>query len=166
MNQKLKYISIILLVLLVGYYITNRIFKVNYSENDVVYTDSIRINDSITVGKAFIVLGKNYKGFIEATVFPSVEHRYKDLGIVEYYYLRFPPDWLKENILPRIKKKLNNREKLSFELVDKAKRAHGDNFEYCCHVNDYPIVKEGLLFTRISLVGVADKISILGHLNK
>ena len=167
MNQRPKYRYVIIIVILVvSYYVTNKIFKVNYSEDDVVLVDNLEVNDSLTISKAFIVLGKNYKGFIEATVFPALEDRYHDLGIVEYYYLRFPPSWFNENISPRVTEKYNNREKLSFDLVAKAKKAHDDNFEYCCHYSAYPIVNENLLFTRISLVGVADKISIFTDLNR
>lgn len=166
MNNKLKYTLIFAFAVIGCYYISNRIFKVNYSENDVVVVDSIKVNDSITIKEAFVVLGKNYKGVIEATVFSSAEHRYKNQGIVDYYYLRFHPDWFEKTISPRIKKKLNNGDRLSFELVERAKKAHQDNFQYCCHINDYPIVKEGLLFTRISLVGVPEKVTMINDLAK
>jgi hypothetical protein len=161
MSKKLKTVFLILIAGLLVYYSTNRIFKVNYSENDVVLVDSLRINDSTKTGKAYVVLGKNYKGVIEATLFPSEEQRYKESGVVEYYYLRFAPDWYEQNISPQIKTKLDNGERLSSDLIKKAKNVHEDNFQYCCHVNDYPIVNEGQLFARVSLVGVADKVTML-----
>ncbi|MCU7550988.1 hypothetical protein OCK74_17855 [Chitinophagaceae bacterium LB-8] len=149
-----------LVIVVFSYFIVNIMFKVNYANRDVGLLDSLQMNDSITIPKSYIVLGRNYKGFIEATILPAQEHRYNDKGIVEYYYLRFHPDWFKTHIAPRITSYLPNKEKLSFDLVAKARDAHEDNFGYCCHFNDYPIVSEGILFARISLLGVADKITV------
>lgn len=150
----------VLIIVVLLYFVVNITFKVNYANRDVGIIDSLKVNDSITIPKAYIVLGRNYKGFIEATILPAMEHRHNDKGIVEYYYLRFHPDWFKRHIAPRITSYLNNRDRLAFDLVAKARQAHKDNFEYCCHFNDYPIVNEGILFARISLLGVADKITV------
>lgn len=159
--MKIKIILVTIAIVALAYYAVNITFKVNYANNDVAIVDSLKINDSITIPKAYIVLGRNYKGFIEATILPDKEFRYHDKGIVEYYYLRFHPAWFNKHITPRITSYLENRDKLAFDLVEKAKVAHKDNFSYCCHFNDYPIVNEGVLFTRISLFGVADKITVL-----
>jgi hypothetical protein len=109
--MKPKLVLLILLLIFLAYCITNRIFKVNYSGDNVAMIDSIRLNGSI-INNAYIVLGKNYKGNIEATIIPAKEQRYKNEGIVEY-----------------------------------------------------PLVSEGLLFTRISLLGVADKITMFTNSN-
>lgn len=159
--MKIKIVLVTIAIVALAYYAVNITFKVNYANNDVAIVDSLKINDSITIPKAYIVLGRNYKGFIEATILPAHEHRYHDKGIVEYYYLRFHPEWFKTHIASRITSYLENRDKFAFDLVEKAKVAHEANFNYCCHFNDYPIVNEGVLFARISLLGVADKITVL-----
>jgi hypothetical protein len=137
---------------------------VNYSGDNVAMIDSIRLNGSI-INNAYIVLGKNYKGNIEATIIPAKEQRYKNEGIVEYYYLRFHPNWFKKNIAPHINVYLQDGSKLADDLINKAAGAHKNNFSYCCHFNEYPLVSEGLLFTRISLLGVADKITMFTNSN-
>lgn len=161
MNKRLKVFSLILVTIAMCYYLTSQIFKINYSQNNVVLIDSLRINDTIRVENVYAVLGKNHKGIIEATLFPSEEQRYKGRAVVEYYYLRFDPDWYKSHMSPRINQKFDNGEKLSSDLIKRAEKAHEDNFQYCCHINDYPIVNTGQLFVRISLLGVADKVTML-----
>jgi hypothetical protein len=161
--MKLKVVLIISGLILLCYLVVNITFKVNYASNDVATLDSLKINDSLTIPNAYIVLGRNYKGFIEATVLPTKEYRYYDRGIVEYYYLRFHPKWFKANIAPKITSYLDSREKLAFDLVQKAKIAHQDNFDYCCHFNDYPVVDEDVFFARISLLGVANKVTMFAN---
>ena len=153
----------VLLLLITGYFVVNRIFKVGYSSGNVVVLDSLRIGDSVTIGRSFAVLGRNYKGYIEATIIPEKEHRFEDFGVVEYYYMRFGPNWYEKHITPRVIKQMQRGDKLAADLIKTAKVAHEDNFHYCCHFNDYPIINEGLAFARISVLGAAEKVTILAN---
>lgn len=156
----------IIVILLCSYLLANRLLKVNYNQTDVVNISGLVLNDSIVIGDSYVILGKNHKGFIEATIIPTRERKYKNYGIVEYYYLRFAPKWYENNISPRVISRLRDGDHLSADLIKKAEIAHNDNFKYCCHTGNYPLINEDLVFARISLVGVADKISSLMLTNK
>jgi hypothetical protein len=159
-NRKIKIIAIVLVVLFLINYGLGKVFKVNYSSDNFVFIDSIKINDSIMIKNCYVVLGKNYKGFIEGVFFPASEQRYNNRGIVEYYYLRFHPEWYEKNINPHIVKDFDSGYKLAYGLIGKAKIAHNNDFQNCCHFNDYPLVNEKILFLRISMVGIADKVTV------
>lgn len=150
----------------VGYLLVDRVFKINYNQSNIVEIENIQINEDIHIPSGTIALGKTYKGFIEGVVFPDKPYEFQDKGQVEYWYIRFSPNWYEENIEPQITKQVKWGLKTTKELVKQARQVHRENFHYFMHTNDFPIVREDLIAGKIKMVGIMNKFSFLEEVEK
>ncbi|GEM_PF-6101819 len=135
MNYKKILIALIIIVL--GKLSIDLLFKIKYSYKQIYILKEFKLNDTIKINKGKIVLGKNIKGFLEATIYPETNSKLNDSSTINYIYLRFNPKWFEEYIKPLIENQVTNDRR---EYVNLGKAMHATYFSTYMHINDYPII--------------------------
>ena len=148
-----KKILIVLIIIVIGKLSIDLLFKVKYSYKQVYFLTEFKLNDTIKVNRGKIILGKNIKGFIEATIYPETVSKLNDSLSIDYLYLRFNPDWFEANLKPFIKGQVTADRR---EYVNLGKAMHDTYFRSWMHINDYPIIskKQMLLIVKIKETGI------------
>ena len=132
-----KKILITLIIILIIKLSIDILFKIRYSYKQIYVLKEFTLNDSVKVNSGKIVLGKNIKGFLEATIYPETTLKLNDSSTIDYIYLRFSPDWFENSIKPFMGSPVTND---SREYVNLGKAMHDTYFNTWMHINDYPII--------------------------
>jgi len=155
--MRFKNLIIILVILILGKVLIDRIFKIRYSIKNTFEITNFQVNDSIFIEKGSIVVGKNVKGYLEASIFPN-NLKLSDNSTIEYVYFRFNNDWYNKNIIPHLSK-LNVKNINELYLYGKA--LHKTNFSNYMHFNDYPLVREDYFPVVLKVKETGEKIRFL-----
>lgn len=158
--MKIRKIHILIIAILLAINILAKIaFKIHYSKAEIYNIQDFMVDSSKIIENGVIVIGKNIKGKLEASIFP-------DNGIVkngtsylevDYIYLRFYPEWFESHIKPALTESSDQDYKV---LVQNAKKIHDRHFKNFMHINDFPIIKEDYTPIIIKFKG-SDKIQII-----
>lgn len=161
--MKTKKIILGLIALVAITLLLNLAFKINYSEKEFYEFSDLKLSNSISVKSGKIFIGKNIQGEIEAVIFPE---QYLDKGIkkdIEYIYLRFHPNWFKDNLTNVIIKPTVKPDK---DLFKNAKKIHSENFKHFSHINSYPITQKGNLSMIIKMKDSTEKETLVYNVKK
>lgn len=132
-----KRILIILIIIVIGKLSIDFLFKIRYNYKQIYILKEFKLNDTVKINHGKIVLGRNIKGFLEATIYPEPNSKLNDSSTIDYLYLRFNPDWFESNIKPFIESQVTNDRR---EYVNLGKAMHDTYFSTWMHINDYPII--------------------------
>jgi hypothetical protein len=133
----IKKVLLALLLIVSIKVVLNFSLKIDYSEENVHEISHFQLNDSILVESGTAFIGENFRGEIEAVLFPDRLIENGQEVAVTSIYIRFYPSWFRENLLPVLSK--SEAEPVLFEQVQ---TIHDKYFGRYSHFNHYPIISK------------------------